>query len=1322
VHRIAILIALCGVARADWEVKRSPFDPQLVARYKKALEKNPEDATALHKLTELYKKYKSVDELARELESNPAALGELERERGRHDAALAAFKKALARTPDDERAEIALADELLWQKQPAEARKHLERVLPRVADDKRRRHVIEQLINSVFAPEMGLSRQEARKTARGWYDELLKAHPADDDLRRELAEMLASHDAPADAAAEWNSLAKHQTKDPAQRAQSYRRVGELYEQAGDDAAALAAYEQVFAAVPRGHYLRREAAEKIVGVSRHRDALRPLAARWEKEWPVGSRDFAEWDVLARLYDELGDLAHAEEAWKRALALDPHAIESRRRLIALYERAGRDGEVVAEYRRLIQAAPGEPRFRLELAERLWKQPGGDKEALEICAHLGKETRDPSLHTTLAELYERWGKQPEALAERERLVQLEPNEESHLINLGELWFQRGKRDKALEIWRKLPSLSGKKEKLWATLGEVYLEHDLAPEAVDAYQRAIKLQPDDPSVKKGLAGALERMHRDPEAVAIWIDLFDGAAKAGKRGEIVEIKQRLLGLLLRLGQLPARTEQWRHRFYQGSDVPSVRAAYGLLAADALVKLGRIGDAQQLLADLSAKATDPELQADGLVSQAALLRAQHRWKEAIAALRSAAEKSPSRAREIYAQIAELSLVLYRDADALEYAKKAVELGRTDARAQLRLAEVLEKRDQIDEAATAYQRALELNDRDWKTWFVLARLELRRGRHAEAAKAYRTVIRRCPDEELVVRAAHVALDLDEFLGSLGELERDLAPLYFAQPDKRVYRNLLVELAERYAEPLVARAHRGDTAARAELARLGEHAMRPLLDVLVDSRDGGDPQQQRAAIELLGELGNPSAAEPLFKLAQARPVAKGKPGPGVELRVEAAIAAARVAGPHDLAALAKLADDPEKHVRIAALFGLGRLRSNDAVIVRALGDANGEVEAAACLAVSAPARIGDLLKVLRDPARTEIARAACAYTAGQLANDAATRDALALALVDGGDTLARVAAWSLARVGGAKRALVGAAFLRRDEVRRAALAALAGAQATIGEPERGADGLDVRGWIASIGPSTATGVAPANWRELAGDAAQALADALGRHRDLQLRALADLDARSDGPAFGPLTTGALSPADRATLAEAAARIQPSLEKLALKADPPLRARAVRVLAKLKGGAPTAIAALADSDASVRIAALAGLAASADGDERIASALERALKAPDWRERCAAAQALSSGRAVAAVSALGGALDDASGFVREAAARALGPAGAPAVAPLERHAADEADEVRAAVAAALGETRAPAARAPLRRLAKDDSPKVRAAAEAALSSLGN
>src|SRR5262245_25394359 len=45
----------------DWGVTRDPFDKTVVARYKAILAKNPHDGTALAKLLDMYRRFKTVE-------------------------------------------------------------------------------------------------------------------------------------------------------------------------------------------------------------------------------------------------------------------------------------------------------------------------------------------------------------------------------------------------------------------------------------------------------------------------------------------------------------------------------------------------------------------------------------------------------------------------------------------------------------------------------------------------------------------------------------------------------------------------------------------------------------------------------------------------------------------------------------------------------------------------------------------------------------------------------------------------------------------------------------------------------------------------------------------------------------------------------------------------------------------------------------------------------------------------------------------------------------------------------------------------------------
>jgi hypothetical protein len=103
------------------------------------------------------------------------------------------------------------------------------------------------------------------------------------------------------------------------------------------------------------------------------------------------------------------------------------------------------------------------------------------------------------------------------------------------------------------------------------------------------------------------------------------------------------------------------------------------------------------------------------------------------------------------------------------------------------------------------------------------------------------------------------------GTLESLEQDLLPLAIGNPQRPIYRRLLVEIYGSLTFALVQRVRHGSAResgeARAALARIGGRAVKPLLDALADQ----DVSQQRIAIDVLAYVQNRNAAPPLFAFA-------------------------------------------------------------------------------------------------------------------------------------------------------------------------------------------------------------------------------------------------------------------------------------------------------------------------------------------------------------------------------------------------------------------------------------------------------------------------
>lgn len=1368
---VALLLLGTRPARSDdWEIRRSDFDPRIVARFKAILARSPNDGYALNRLITLYKKHKTVAALIGEYRAAAKAspqsfnlqviLGHLHRRSGATEAAVKHYEAAAALNPKSPAVPGALG--ALYQKlgKSAEATEAYKKALAlsTAARDKK------QHLRSLAT--LALSERNLVE-ARRYYDQLVALEPKNLFLRIELAQALAKSGHEQEAIVQYEGILKR-TGDSAARADVLKEIGALQAKLGKEKEAIATYQKAMALTAGGHWLRRELTEKIIAIYRQKEDLKSLIAEYEKSWQ--RRGAFEHDVLGRLYDETGDEAKALKAYRAALKSQPQAIDTRVRLISLLERAGQDKEVIAEYRRLVAIAQGDPKYQLELAKRLHRA-GQQKEAIAVldsCA--ARFAGDASVQAALADLFQRWGDQKRSMKAAQLLVSIEPKDPSHIINLGEQQFLQGKKKQAIETWKRLYTVIPQKHAAHARLAELYAQHEMTKEAVDLYHKAIKLQPKHLPYRRELAQLLERKQQTMEALKSWEEVLALAGSLGQPDAKREARGHIIDILHRTYQLRHRLTSYHFVF----DGPNPDLEAGFFLAEAYFKLGELEKSAAAYRRILGRES-ANLQA--LTALEAVYRKQRKLAAAVELLKRLALLEPTRARERYQQIADLLLQLYRDKEALAYAQKAVALGPQDAGSYFRLGELFEKKEDYAGAMTAYAKAIQLDPARIRAHFALARLYGQQGKYPEAEKLYRQVMKTAKTPETIQKAFRLGIELSSYLGNLEVLEKELLPLSVVSGNGETYRRLLVELYKRRIPILIDQARQGQLAvrelARKELHQIGVRGLAPLLEEL-----STQPNPSLRLVRMLGYLGNPNAVVPLLRVAEKEPQEEvttiyGTTSGGysygypyyytpyryskitamINRRVEAAVAVGRIADARAVAGLVRLLQSREGSLREAAAWGLGRVKDPRAqkALFTALGDPRPAVQMMACagLGTQGNAELRPALEeVMLDRERRGRVRAACAWALGALGDRKAVTSLLE-ALQVGDDDLQRATAWSLGVIGERKAVgpIVRGLWNRRDAVRRVLVWALTQISLPRGAGHPAASLPDVNLREGKLDDEIFVERLTAEVDELRGGAlakqlvgvlqthqaaiAEGLEAALGRHRDIALRVLGDLDASAGAIALGPLTAGReqLPPPARAGLdrmvSTIASRVVARVAELAHHRDALIRQRAVSVYAKLS---PRDLAArlehaLSDPVWQVRVTALEALGpAHRRGALTRASVLalagKRSTSGGHWRERESAVHALGELAHESASPLLAEILRrDANGFVRQAAALALGRSGgAAATSALLPALRDEVPHVRAAACESLATLRA-GVRAQVAPLLHDPDRSVQQAARRAL-----
>ena len=1284
----------------DDDARAGPGSDALIARYTAIVLSQPSQPFPIQRLAQLYRERDgNLKKLVEDFEKRAAAggpdawglrvaLAGIYKQDGRPDEAIKTYQAAITERPSEASAILALAQLEADQGDKVAARAHFEAARPLLKVPAE----IEQTTRALLALCLDLKDFDA---AKRYHDGLVKAASGSLFVKAELGRELLSRGQLERAEVEFREVVKAASGDNRALAPALRDLGQALAKQKKMTEAMATMKRALAVAGPAAGVRAEILLIMTDAFRAEGKLSELITLLEAE---KGQDFQRLAMMGALHEETGDVDKAIAAYRKALALDGKQIDTRLRLVHLLQTAGELDTAIKEYEALIKAAPGNPDFVFELCETLI-QRGDRPRALKLLTELEGRVHENEILAAVADFYERIEEKDKAMRVLQKLAQSGGGDPSHLIDLGDRYFQAGDKKKALETWARIKTMVPNRARAAATVGEVYLDHDMAAEALAALREAAQLEPANVRYKKSLATALERtatslgtpQTRYAEARGVWEELLTGPGVAD-RVLAREARQHIVSLWSLTRELGGQVAPLTMRF--AATPPDIEA--GRLLAEVQRKLHRLPDAEASLRRVVSLAPGDE---ESWLSLERVLVQQQNLPGAIEALAKLVEVDPKRAREFYQRMAQYAAELYHDDDAIKYAARAVELSPNDAGGHQKLGDMYRRRQDLTHAVAEYRLAIAQNDRLFPVYFELAELLLSSGQTDEADRLFRRVVRASADEELVARAARMSLQINLGRNTLTELERELLPVAVGNPQKTIYRRLLIELYGAMTFPLVQKVKHGGAgssaaaAARAELARIGARAVKPLLDALADDKEA----QQKIAIEVLAYVENKSAGPALYNFATG-PADKS-------LRVRAMIAASALRDPALLPRFeAMLAPKegatqilPSDSIAVAAAWGVARMGDKKAepLLLKLIGSASPDVRALAAMGLGlthdrkhAPA----LAALAASPEAGPVARAAATHALAEVgAGDpksalALVPPGLLLTLADATDPLLRQAALlAMARLGdradlrgsGAAEAIAAGAFSREDSLRAAAVSAAATLSTHVYKRTREAlpvpDGpLTLRDVLLGLAPDEAGPAERAAALIALGPALQRAAVAAVATSPERAQLVADALLGGEGAALSlaPFTDGggklddALKRQVEATVESLAAAVVPGFVALERHPDVEVRTRAVELLARRSEPEAQAavIDALSDPDESVRRTAL-----SAIGPVKHAptvAAVARLLQtSTSWPLRVRASEALGrlgQGSADPAVveTLSAAARTDSYALVRESAARALAP----------------------------------------------------------------
>lgn len=559
-------------------------------------------------------------------------------------------------------------------------------------------------------------------------------------------------------------------KRDSQRADSWLRLGDLYRRQGEATKAGTAYRRAVQLKPRqaepydglgriheenGAYEAAIEAYRRAADRHTADADRALSlARLADLYRRLERDEAAidayrsvvqltpayapaWHQLGQLYLRLERVDEALTPLKRAVELDPTDGWSHHRLGYVYAEQGEPDRAIAHYRQAVERHQSDEERAAAWYQlgRLYQEHQRDDEAIEAYEQtLALEPERAAAWERLADLHRRQNRPDEAIETYREAIELDPAPAWPYHKLGLIYADRGETETAIHYYRQAIDrhrTGPDRAVSWNNLGNACKSLNRYDEAIEAYRRALELDPACPWPYHNLAfvyaeqglydqaiplyrRAIEQQPLDRSRAVSWDGLANVFTILGRFDEAIEAYQQAIELD------PAYALPWH-------SLGQIHQA-----------LGRSEEA--LTAYQRAIELDPEY-APSRHHLGDLYRALEREGEAV--------NSYIRAIELdrdypwpYHRLAEIYAKQGKHERAIDYYEKALERHQANEERAIvwhNLGDIYRSLNRPEPALTAYRRAIALNTEYAPPWHKLGLISAALGREKEAITAYRRAI-------------------------------------------------------------------------------------------------------------------------------------------------------------------------------------------------------------------------------------------------------------------------------------------------------------------------------------------------------------------------------------------------------------------------------------------------------------------------------------------------------------------------------------------------------------------------------------------------------
>ena len=296
-----------------------------------------------------------------------------------------------------------------------------------------------------------LVRNQKQEAALKVWQELLEAHPGDQELQEDMIELHIDESLFSQAATLTQTLIQ-QTKDPYLAVTRRLRLGDIQFRGGDRAKALDIYTSALEQVGYNTWLEREVLAQIEHIFRREDDLTGLKKQYAKLREKHNKRISVHQRYAQLLAELGETDEAMAVYQNILELTPGDRTNRETFVTMLSKMDRHAQAVKELESLCKLHPKDGELRFWLANLRHQAGQSDQVASEVQHYLELSDRSEYAYLRTARLLERLEFTNEAERIYEKMVDVHTESTAAQQAYATFLYGQDKKSDAISIWQNL------------------------------------------------------------------------------------------------------------------------------------------------------------------------------------------------------------------------------------------------------------------------------------------------------------------------------------------------------------------------------------------------------------------------------------------------------------------------------------------------------------------------------------------------------------------------------------------------------------------------------------------------------------------------------------------------------------------------------------------------------------------------------------------------------------------------------------------------------------------------------------------------------